>query len=87
MYVVSPLSIYLLGLVDSLVPILFVGAIILLIVAFFTWGEVDTSWDMSESTKSKYLNISKKCIVASIVMILLWTLIPSKKNHYTYVDS
>lgn len=80
MYTISPMSIYLLGLSNNLTSILLVGAIVLFILALYSWVEINNSLGMSRNAKSKYLNISKKCIVASIVMILVWVLIPRKQT-------
>lgn len=80
MYIISPMSIYLLGLVDSLLPILFIGAIAPLFVALFVWMEVDTAYDMSENKKQNYINFAKRCVVISVVMSVLWVITPTKET-------
>ncbi len=80
MYIISPMSIYLLGLVDSLLPILFIGATAPMFVALFVWMKIDTAYDMSENKKQKYINFAKRCVVISIVMSVLWVITPTKET-------
>ena len=78
MYVVNPISIYLLGLVSKLIPILFLSFICFLSLASFFAFEATTTYNKEKIPK--YKTLSKMCLISGIIIFVLWVFIPSKET-------
>lgn len=82
MYIVSPISIYLLGLVDSLNPVLLISSLALIFIAPFIWiiAEFDVDEDMSEHNKQKCKKFAKNCVITSIILMIFYIILPNKET-------
>lgn len=82
MCVISPMLIYLLGLVDSLLPILSISSLALIFVSPFIWiiAECNPDGDMTEYTKQKYKKFAKNCVVVSVILMIFYIIIPNKET-------
>lgn len=82
MYIVSPISIYLLGLVDSLNPVLLISSLALILIAPFIWiiAEFDVDEDMSGHNKQKCKKFAKNCVITSVILMIFYIILPNKET-------
>lgn len=78
MYIISPISIYLLGLVDNLQSILGIGSVALFFLGLFCYSEIS---DLESSQfRDKYMKATKICLIVSTIMAIIWVFIPTKET-------